>query len=135
MTPKKEITEADLLKMKLEINDEQQKARHQQNNMIQNALNLADEVKTDTNLLTQSFNIMKDDVKEIKQMLKDWFKEIRETFVTKDEHLAKINELKEENKLTKENIWLVYKAFYWFIWLVFSALIWVLLYKIWIWIK
>ena len=124
MTAKKEITEADLLKMKLEINDEQQKARHQQNNIIQNALNLADEVKTDTNLLTQSFNIMKDDVKEIKQMLKDWFKEIRETFVTKEEH-----------KTVKEKLDLVYKAFYWFIWLVFSALLWVLLYKMWIWIK
>ncbi len=125
MVPKKEeITKADLLELENKINDKQQTARHWQNNLIQEALNQSDEALNEITLLNQSFNIMKEDIKEIKDLVKEWFKEIKDTFVTKEEH-----------NNTKDRLDLVYKAFYWLIWVIFTILIWFILYKNWIWIN
>lgn len=118
------VTDKNLLELQVKINKEQQDARHQQNNKIQELSFMIDDIKTDNTLLKQTTNIMKEDIKEIKDDIKKLSIDLKETFVTKEAH----NE-------TKNKVNSIYNWFYWLTWLVFSILIAALLYKIWVWIK
>lgn len=122
MVTKKNIDETDLYKLKSEITKEQQDARHQQNNNIQDLSLCVDEIKTKNSLFEHIADTMKEDIKEIKEIVKEWFKTIEDKYVTKATH----NE-------TKNRIDTLYKVLYWLVWFVFSILIWTILAKIWLW--
>jgi hypothetical protein len=53
-------TNEDLLKLKVDITEEQRQARHQQNNEIQKAINKVDDLSITTSLLSQSVQNMQD---------------------------------------------------------------------------
>jgi hypothetical protein len=67
---------------------------------------------------------MNNDIKEIKEIMKDWFQKIEDKYVTKTSH----DELKNKTEL-------LYKVMYWVVWLVFTTLISTVLFKLWIWSK
>lgn len=93
------ITQNDLnnleTRIKLEITTDQQKIRHNQNNELQKYYNIVDDLKTDSALSKQSFTTMEKNLEELKDMMKNLSKEIKEEFksmqnifATKEEHHA-----------------------------------------------
>lgn len=102
MVTKTKIDSEDLLKLENKINKEQQDARHQQNNSIQIIWWEVDNIKTSNTLLTQTVNIMKEDIKEIKSTIKDWFEKITHQFEILDGKYATKEEHKENKDLIKK---------------------------------
>ena len=83
------VTSEDLLKLKIELTDEQRKTKHETNNAIQKYISSLDEYKTNQALLQQTQTSMKEDIKEIKIDLKqiiNKFDNLPTHFATKEEH-------------------------------------------------
>lgn len=120
-------TSEDLLKMKVDIWLEQQQARHQQNNIIQNTIRELDEVKTQNTLLNQSVWNMQEWIKEIKTIVKEWFKEVWEKFesmpnkfITKEEYTQHKNRISVIEKVLW-SIWFLVIS--WFIWWILKLIL------------
>lgn len=101
--PPKKIEQEDLYRLKLEIDKEQTGYRHDIKANIQKVMVENDDLRTNYALLNQTVQSMKDDLKEIKQMLKD----IMADFVRKEDH--------EENKKRIDKLEEKQEKFSWYI--------------------
>lgn len=113
------VTSEDLLKLKIELTDEQRKAKHETNNAIQKYISSLDEYKTNQALLQQTQTSMKEDIKEIKTDLK----QIINKFDTLPTHFA----TKEEHKNNSTRIDKIEKWVWWLIALIWTAIVWAIL--------
>ena len=131
------ITQNDLnnleTKIKLDVSKEQQDLRHWDRSKMQNYFNIVDELKTDSALSKQSLQNMTTSIEKLEEVVKDWFKEIKEefktmhtVFATKEEHQINKNEI-QEIKATHSKVisWLigtVATIFVTFLWLIIKTL-------------
>lgn len=78
----KQITREDLqnleIKVKSDISKEQMELRHEDRKKLQEYYYMVDDLKTDSALSKQSFITMTKSIDEMKQMMKDLSKEIKE---------------------------------------------------------
>ena len=116
----KTITGEDLLQARVEIAEEQRQARHQQNNLIQNALHEVDDLRTSSLLSNQSILVMQEWIKKIDKSVEDWFDKIskklesvNEKFITKDEF----------SFYKKIIVWTIMATISLFLWALFKLLI------------
>lgn len=117
------VTNEDLLKLKIELTDEQRKAKHETNNTIQKYISILDDYKTNQALLQQTQTSMKEDIKEIKTEIKEGFKEIKEAFENLPTHFA----TKDEHKSNTTRIDKIEKWVWWLIALIWAAIVWAVL--------
>ena len=117
------VTSEDLLKLKIELTDEQRKTKHETNNAIQKYISSLDEYKTNQALLQQTQTSMKEDIKEIKTEIKEGFKEIKQAFENLPTHFA----TKEEHKSNSTRIDKIEKWVWWLIALIWTAIVWAIL--------
>lgn len=117
------VTNEDLLKLKIELTDEQRKAKHETNNTIQKYISILDDYKTNQALLQQTQTSMKEDIKEIKTEIKEGFKEIKEAFENLPTHFA----TKDEHKSNTTRIDKIEKWVWWLIALIWTAIVWAIL--------
>lgn len=131
------ITQNDLnnleTKIKLDVSKEQTELRHWDRAKMQNYFNVVDELKTDSALSKQSLQNMTTSIEKLEEVVKDWFKEIKEefktmhtVFATKEEHQINKNEI-QEIKATHSKVisWLigtVATIFVTFLWLIIKTL-------------
>lgn len=131
------ITQSDLnnleTKIKLDVSKEQQELRHWDRSKMQNYFNVVDELKTDSALSKQSLQSMTTSIEKLEEVVKEWFKEIKDefktmhtVFATKEEHLINKNEI-QEIKATHSKVisWLigtVATIFVTFLWLIIKTL-------------
>lgn len=117
------ITKADLLETENRINREQTEARHSQNNLIQKALLVWDEAKTENKILNKTIenmnnNFQKLDKKvewisdKIDELFKDFKKELKENYTPISEH-----------KHNSDRIWKIEKVIYWVAGVVWTCVI------------
>lgn len=102
------VTQNDLnnleTKIKLDISKEQTDLRHWDRSKMQSYFNIVDELKTDSALSKQSLTNMNNSIEKLEEVVKEWFKEIKDelklmhnVFATKEEHQAnkiEINDIK-----------------------------------------
>lgn len=117
------VTSEDLLKLKIELIDEQRKAKHETNNVVQNHIISLEDYKTTQALLQQTQTSMKEDIKEIKSEIKDGFKDIKQAFENLPIHFA----TKDEHKNNTTRIDKIEKGVWWLIALIWAAIIWAIL--------
>ena len=133
------ITQNDLnnleTRIKLEITTDQQKIRHNQNNELQKYYNIVDDLKTDSALSKQSFTTMQKNLEELKDMMKNLSKEIKEEFksmqnifATKEEHHAN----KVEIELIKATHWKVITWVIGTVGTILIAFLWLIIKTLWI---
>lgn len=133
------ITQNDLnnleTRIKLEITTDQQKIRHNQNNELQKYYNIVDDLKTDSALSKQSFTTMEKNLEELKDMMKNLSKEIKEEFksmqnifATKEEHHAN----KVEIELIKATHWKVITWVIGTVGTILIAFLWLIIKTLWI---
>lgn len=131
------ITQSDLnnleTKIKLDVSKEQTELRHWDRSKMQNYFNVVDELKTDSALSKQSLQSMTTSIEKLEEVVKEWFKEIKDefktmhtVFATKEEHLINKNEI-QEIKATHSKVisWLigtVATIFVTFLWLIIKTL-------------
>ena len=131
------ITQNDLnnleTKIKLDVSKEQTELRHWDRSKMQNYFNVVDELKTDSALSKQSLQSMTTSIEKLEEVVKEWFKEIKDefktmhtVFATKEEHLINKNEI-QEIKATHSKVisWLigtVATIFVTFLWLIIKTL-------------
>jgi len=131
------ITQSDLnnleTKIKLDVSKEQTELRHWDRAKMQNYFNVVDELKTDSALSKQSLQSMTTSIEKLEEVVKEWFKEIKDefktmhtVFATKEEHLINKNEI-QEIKATHSKVisWLigtVATIFVTFLWLIIKTL-------------
>lgn len=109
------VTQEDLLKLKIELTDADTKDRHEIKNLIQEHSYNVNELKDNLNLTQQSQKSMEQDVTEIKQDIKEvkaMFLKLPEQFATKQEH-----------KQNVEKIWFLVKII-WTVWLAIILWMW-----------
>lgn len=139
------ITKADLLQHEKEASerakvtsDKEQKFRHDLRDQVhEDYLDIWEKVwnnDKDLALLKQSHNTMSENIKEIKEDMKEWFlnienkmedflKELPKHFATKEEHQA--NSIKIDQITDKQKKW--DKWFVWALWILWTALMWAIL--------
>ena len=133
------ITQNDLnnleTRIKLEITTDQKKIRHNQNNELQKYYNIVDDLKTDSALSKQSFTTMEKNLEELKDMMKNLSKEIKEEFksmqnifATKEEHHAN----KVEIELIKATHWKVITWVIGTVGTILIAFLWLIIKTLWI---
>ena len=131
------ITQNDLnnleTKIKLDVSKEQTELRHWDRSKMQNYFNVVDELKTDSALSKQSLQSMTTSIEKLEEVVKEWFKEIKDefktmhtVFATKEEHQINKNEI-QEIKATHSKVisWLigtVATIFVTFLWLIIKTL-------------
>lgn len=131
------ITQSDLnnleTKIKLDVSKEQTELRHWDRAKMQNYFNVVDELKTDSALSKQSLQSMTTSIEKLEEVVKEWFKEIKDefktmhtVFATKEEHLINKNEIQEiKSTHSKVISWLigtVATIFVTFLWLIIKTL-------------
>lgn len=131
------ITQSDLnnleTKIKLDVSKEQTELRHWDRSKMQNYFNVVDELKTDSALSKQSLQSMTTSIEKLEEVVKEWFKEIKDefktmhtVFATKEEHLINKNEIQEIKATHRKVIsWLigtVATIFVTFLWLIIKTL-------------
>ncbi len=100
------VTQNDLnnleTKIKLDISKEQTDLRHWDRSKMQSYFNIVDELKTDSALSKQSLTNMNNSIEKLEEVVKEWFKEIKDelklmhnVFATKEEHQANKLEITE----------------------------------------
>ena len=129
MTPRKQITNEDLVNLETKITKEQQEARHNLAGQVQNYILKVDEFKEDfaehkTNnaLLEQSMKNIEKKVDDIHTTMKDFIKAAYDTFATKKEHNENVNKIEELEKANKNNLYVII----WFMVSIILSLIWVI---------
>lgn len=113
------VTNEDLLKLKIELTEDQRKAKHETNNQVQKYIASLEEYKIDQALLQQTQTSMKEDIKEIKTWIKEVinkFDNLPKHFATKDEH---IHNSKRIDKIEK---WV-----WWLLALIWASILWAIL--------
>lgn len=113
------VTQNDLnnleTKIKLDISKEQTDLRHWDRSKMQSYFNIVDELKTDSALSKQSLTNMNNSIEKLEEVVKEWFKEIKDElklmhniFATKEEHQANKVEI-ESIKATHSKVmtWLI----------------------------
>lgn len=131
------ITQSDLnnleTKIKLDVSKEQTELRHWDRAKMQNYFNVVDELKTDSALSKQSLTNMNNSIEKLEEVVKEWFKEIKEeiramhnVFSTKEEHNASKVEIAEikstHSKIVSWLIGTVATIFIAFLWLIIKTL-------------
>ena len=100
------VTQNDLnnleTKIKLDISKEQTDLRHWDRSKMQSYFNIVDDLKTDSALSKQSLTNMNNSIEKLEEVVKEWFKEIKDelklmhnVFATKEEHQANKIEITE----------------------------------------
>lgn len=100
------VTQNDLnnleTKIKLDISKEQTDLRHWDRSKMQSYFNIVDDLKTDSALSKQSLTNMNNSIEKLEEVVKEWFKEIKDelklmhnVFATKEEHQANKLEITE----------------------------------------
>ena len=129
----KAVTHLDLANLENKITEQQTKIRHDQRNEFWEKLFIVDELKTDSALSKQSLQSMTTSIEKLEEVVKEWFKEIKDefktmhtVFATKEEHLINKNEI-QEIKATHSKVisWLigtVATIFVTFLWLIIKTL-------------
>jgi len=79
-----------LLEFKVELSKEMKEERHAFRNEIQGKILIIDDINTNQKIMQRDIDAMKEDIRDIKLMLKQFTDEVRWGYVTKPEH--------EENK-------------------------------------
>ena len=79
-----------LLEFKVELSKEMKEERHAFRNEIQWKILIIDDINTNQKIMQRDIDAMKEDIRDIKLMLKQFTDEVRGGYVTKPEH--------EENK-------------------------------------
>ncbi len=125
---KKEITQEDLMKAKEEVNKEQNNYRHEQTKVFQSSIiKITDKVddfddkltKVENNILlnNERQENMQKDMIELKDLMKEWFKEIKvelkNGYTPISEH--KHNEIRIE-KIEKVMYWIAGILWTWILW-------------------
>lgn len=131
------VTQKDLdnleTKVKLDISKEQTDLRHWDRAKMQAYYNIVDDLKTDSALSKQSFTNMNNSIEKLEEVVKEWFKEIKEElramhniFSTKEEHNANKVEIAEikstHSKVVSWLIGTVATIFIAFLWLIIKTL-------------
>ena len=135
----KAITQSDLnaleKSIKLEINKEQTELRHEDRKKLSDCIWVVDTLKTDSALSKQSHITMVENQEELKEMMKEWFKEIKEDFksmynifVTKEEHKAN----KVEIESIKATHWKIITWVVGTVWTIVIAFFWLIIKTLWI---
>lgn len=129
------VNKSDLDTLELKITKEQQQIRHNQNNELQKYYNIVDDLKTDSALSKQSFTTMEKNLEELKDMMKNLSKEIKEEFksmqnifATKEEHHAN----KVEIELIKATHWKVITWVIGTVGTILIAFLWLIIKTLWI---